>query len=58
MDFMRNRLLEYQEETGEIFNLEATPAEGTAYSLALLDRKRFKDINICYNNRITPINTS
>ncbi len=44
MDFMRDRLLTYQKETGEIFNLEATPAEGTAYSLALLDKKRFKDI--------------
>jgi len=44
MDFMRDRLLTYQEETGEIFNLEATPAEGTAYSLALLDRKKFEDI--------------
>jgi ribonucleoside-triphosphate reductase len=40
LDFMRERLVEYQEETGAIFNLEATPAEGTAYRLARLDKSR------------------
>ena len=30
LNFMRNRLADYQEETGSIYNLEATPAEGTA----------------------------
>jgi ribonucleoside-triphosphate reductase len=44
MDFMRNRLVEIQDETGDMFNLEATPAEGTSYSLALLDKKRFPGI--------------
>ncbi|NIQ04929.1 MAG: ribonucleoside triphosphate reductase, partial [Candidatus Korarchaeota archaeon] len=34
LEFMRNRLSEYQEETGNIYNLEATPAEGTSYRLA------------------------
>ncbi len=41
LDFMREQLSLYQEETGEIFNLEATPAEGASYRLALLDRERF-----------------
>ncbi len=40
---MRDRLADYQEETGNNYNLEATPAEGTSYRLALLDQKRFGD---------------
>ena len=44
MDFMRERLVRYQEETGNFYNLEATPAEGTAYSLAQLDKERYPDI--------------
>lgn len=44
LTYMRQRLSEYQEETGAIYNLEATPAEGTAYRLARLDRKRYHDI--------------
>ncbi len=43
LDFMRNRLSDYQEETGNNYNLEATPAESTAYRLALLDQKRFEN---------------
>ncbi|NIO44089.1 MAG: ribonucleoside triphosphate reductase [Candidatus Aenigmarchaeota archaeon] len=39
LEFMRDKLREYQEETGHIFNLEATPAEGTSYRLARIDRK-------------------
>jgi ribonucleoside-triphosphate reductase (formate) len=42
--FMRDRLADYQEETGCIYNLEATPAEGTSYRLARLDKKRYRDI--------------
>lgn len=41
---MRDRLATYQEETGNNYNLEATPAEGTSYRLALLDQKRFPDM--------------
>lgn len=41
---MRERLADYQEETGNNYNLEATPAEGTSYRLALLDQKRFPDM--------------
>ena len=44
LDFMRQRLLTYQEETGQLFNLEATPAEGTSYRFALLDKARYPDI--------------
>lgn len=41
---MRERLADYQEETGNNYNLEATPAEGTSYRLALLDQKQFPDM--------------
>jgi ribonucleoside-triphosphate reductase len=41
---MRERLQRYQEETGSLFNLEATPAEGTSYRFAMLDRARYADI--------------
>ncbi len=41
---MRGRLESFQKETGDFFNLEATPAEGTSFRLALLDRKEFPDI--------------
>lgn len=44
LDFMRERLVRYQEETGQLYNLEATPAEGTSYRFALLDRARYPDI--------------
>jgi anaerobic ribonucleoside-triphosphate reductase len=42
--FMRNRLVEFQEETGNIYNLEATPAEGTSYRLARIDKRKYKEI--------------
>ena len=41
LDFMRGKLADFQEETGNLYNLEATPAESTAYRLALLDQKKF-----------------
>jgi len=44
MDFMRNRLIEYQTETGNLYNLEATPAESTAYRLAKKDRALYPEI--------------
>ena len=44
LDHMRDRLRLFQEETGHLYNLEATPAEGTAYRLARLDRDRFPEI--------------
>ncbi len=44
LQHMRNRLSDYQEETGNLYNLEATPAEGTSYRLAKHDKKRYPDI--------------
>ncbi len=44
LDHMRRRLVAYQEDTGDLFNLEATPAESTSYRLAKHDKKRFADI--------------
>ncbi len=57
LDFMRNKMIKFQEETGNLYNLEATPAEGTTYRFAKEDKKRYKDIiqagfdkNIYYTN--------
>ena len=44
MDFMRDRLQAYQLQTGNLYNLEATPAEGTTYRLARLDKKLYPEI--------------
>ncbi|MFA5083759.1 MAG: ribonucleoside triphosphate reductase [Candidatus Paceibacterota bacterium] len=44
LDFMRDRLVSYQEDTGHLYNLEATPAEGVSYRLPHLDRKKYPDI--------------
>ena len=44
LDAMRERLSDYQEETGDLWNLEATPAESTSYRLASLDKKDYPDI--------------
>jgi len=44
LNFMRERLIKYQSETGNIYNLEATPAEGASYRLALQDKKKFPKI--------------
>ena len=45
LDFMREKLSQFQEETGYYYNLEATPAEGAAYRFAKLDRERYPDIH-------------
>ena len=44
LDRVRARMLEFQDETGHMYNLEATPAEGTTYRFAKEDRKRHPDI--------------
>jgi anaerobic ribonucleoside-triphosphate reductase len=57
LDYIRNRMKEFQEQTGNLYNLEATPAEGTTYRFAKEDKKRFPTIlqagqgeNIYYTN--------
>ncbi len=57
LNFMRDKMVEFQTETGNLYNLEATPAEGTTYRFAKEDKKRFDDIiqagmddNIYYTN--------
>lgn len=44
LDHVRARMIEFQEATGHLYNLEATPAEGTTYRFAKEDRKRFEGI--------------
>lgn len=48
LDYMRNKLVSYQEETGNNYNLESTPAEGTSYRLSIIDKAKYPDI-ICAN---------
>jgi ribonucleoside-triphosphate reductase len=57
LDFMRAKMIAFQEQSGNLYNLEATPAEGTTYRFAKEDKKRYKDIlqagmgkNIYYTN--------
>jgi len=44
LDFMRDTMVKFQEETGNLYNLEATPAEGTSYRQAKTDREKYPDI--------------
>jgi len=44
MNYLRKIMIDFQEETGHVYNLEATPAEGTAYRLAKMDKERYPDI--------------
>jgi len=46
MDYMRDRITGYQEETGHIYNLEATPGEGTTYRFAKRDTEQYPDIQV------------
>lgn len=56
--FMRDRLIKYQEETGNLYNLEATPAEGTSYRLAKIDKKKYKNIKTAGANEPYYTNSS
>ena len=49
---MRERMIQYQKETGNLYNLEATPAEGTSYRLALKDKKRFPKMIFANNGAV------
>jgi ribonucleoside-triphosphate reductase len=44
LEFMRDRMVKYQESTGSMYNLEASPGEGTSYRLARMDKKQYPDI--------------
>ncbi|MFH2098668.1 MAG: ribonucleoside triphosphate reductase, partial [Pseudomonadota bacterium] len=48
MNHMRNRMAEFQEESGQLYNLEATPGEGTSFRLAMMDKKQYPEV-ICAN---------
>jgi ribonucleoside-triphosphate reductase len=48
LDFMRDALVVFQKETGNNYNLESTPAEGTSYRLARIDKEKYPDI-LCAN---------
>ncbi|HNV23981.1 MAG TPA: anaerobic ribonucleoside-triphosphate reductase, partial [Candidatus Omnitrophota bacterium] len=48
LDFMRDKLVTFQEQTGSIYNLEATPAEGVSYRLARIDKDMYPDMQ-CAN---------
>ena len=57
LNHMRERLSDYQEMYGDLYNLEATPAESTAFRLAKHDRKRYPDI-VCASDGETPYYTN
>ncbi len=58
LNHMRNRLSDYQEEYGDLYNLEATPAESTTYRLAKHDKKEFPNIKTAGNAGDTPYYTN
>jgi ribonucleoside-triphosphate reductase len=65
LGYMRDKLVTYQEQTGHLYNLEATPGEGTSYRLAKIDRRKFSrmtipgDGNPYYTNSTQlPVNTT
>jgi ribonucleoside-triphosphate reductase len=53
LEIMRNRLLDYQEETGNLFNLEATPGEGCTYRFAKKDKELYPEIKCANNEAVT-----
>ena len=57
LDFMRDVITRFQEETGHVYNLEATPAESTTYRFAKHDKEEFPDI-ITANENGTPYYTN
>lgn len=58
LNHMRNRLSDYQEKYGDLYNLEATPAESTTYRLAKHDKKRYPDILTAAKEGETPYYTN
>lgn len=58
LNFMREKLSDYQELYGDLYNLEATPAESTSFRLAKHDRKRYPDIITASDSDKTPYYTN
>ncbi len=58
LDFMREKLADFQQETGNIYNLEATPAEGTSYRLARIDKSRYPDIVVANEKEVRERNAA
>jgi len=65
LKFMREKLQDFQEDTGHIYNLEAVPAEGTSYRLARIDKRKYPDIitaggRVPYytNSTLLPVNAT
>ncbi|MFH1233080.1 MAG: ribonucleoside triphosphate reductase [Patescibacteria group bacterium] len=63
MDYIRNKVLEYQEKSNNLFNLEATPAEGATRRFAQIDKNKFSDIIVANeatvkNSKATPYYTN
>lgn len=58
LNHMRERLVNYQEQYGDLYNLEATPAESTAYRLAKHDKERYPDIITATNSEDNPYYTN
>jgi ribonucleoside-triphosphate reductase len=52
LDFMLKKLKEFQVETGNLYNLEATPAEGTSYRLARIDKKKYPEIKTAGTDKV------
>src|SRR5512137_2426647 len=52
LSFMRETLTDFQTETGNIYNLEATPAEGTSYRLARIDKKKYQEISFANQRQV------
>lgn len=63
LDFMREKIMDYQIETNNLFNLEATPGEGTSYRLAKIDKQTYSDIIVaneqsCQERKAEPYYTN
>ena len=58
LNFMRNKLSDYQEKYGDLYNLEATPAESTSYRLAKHDKEHYPDIITASEGEATPYYTN
>ncbi len=53
LNFMREKLADFQEETENIYNLEATPAEGTCYRLARIDKRKYPNIIVANGKHVS-----